>query len=91
MVTHMVTNLKTLSDSTSYSYLVDPTMCKHMIGSLMHLVNTRLDIFFVVKNLSQFMVELRHFHWVVAKHVFRSLHGTVGYGLRDVSGGEVRM
>jgi hypothetical protein len=37
------------------------------------------------------MVEPRHFHWVAAKHVLRYLCGTVGYGLRYVSGGEVRL
>ena len=37
------------------------------------------------------MVEPRQLHWVVAKHVLRYLHGTIGYGLRCVSGGEVRL
>jgi hypothetical protein len=37
------------------------------------------------------MVELRHFHWVATKHVLRYLRGTVGYGLRYDSGGEVRL
>jgi hypothetical protein len=37
------------------------------------------------------MVEPRHYHWVAAKHVLRYLHGIVGYGLRYVSGGEVRL
>jgi hypothetical protein len=37
------------------------------------------------------MVESRQFHWVVAKHVLRYLRGTVRYGLRYVSGGEVRL
>jgi len=37
------------------------------------------------------MVELRHIHWVSTKHVLRYLFGIVGYGLRYVSGGEVRL
>jgi hypothetical protein len=37
------------------------------------------------------MVEPRHFHWVAAKHVLRYLRGTVGYGLRYDSSGEVRL
>jgi hypothetical protein len=91
MATPMETNLKKLSDSASDSDLVDPTMYRQLIGSLMYLVNTRPDIFFAVSTLSQFMVEPRHYHWVAAKHVLRYLHGTVGYGLRYVSGGEVRL
>lgn len=37
------------------------------------------------------MVELRHVHWVAAKHVLRHLCGTIGYGFRYVLGGEVRL
>jgi hypothetical protein len=91
MATPMMTNLKKLSDSTSDSDLVDPTMYRKLIGSLMYLVNTRPNIFFAVSTLSQFMVESRHFHWVATKHVLRYLRGTIGYGLRYVSGGEVRL
>jgi hypothetical protein len=37
------------------------------------------------------MVEPRHVHWIVAKHVLRYLHGTVGYELRYVSDSEVKL
>jgi hypothetical protein len=84
MTTPMVTNLKLLSDSSSD--LVDPMMYRQLIGSLMYLVNTRSNICFVVNTLSQYMVEPRHVHLVATKHVLRYLHGTVGYGLRYVSG-----
>jgi hypothetical protein len=47
----------------------------------MYLTNTRLDICFVVNTLSQFLVESRHVHLVVAKHVMRYLKGTLDYGL----------
>jgi hypothetical protein len=51
MSTPIETNLKNLSDSTSDSNLVDPTMYKKSIGSLMYLVTTRLDLFFAVSTL----------------------------------------
>jgi hypothetical protein len=89
MATPMMMNLNLLSDSSSY--LVDPTMYKQLIGSLMYLVNTRSDICFAVNTLSQYMVEPRHVHWIVAKHVLRYLHGTIGYGLRYVSDGDVKL
>ena len=82
MATSMVTNLKKLGDSSSESDLVDPTMYRQLIGSLMYLVNTRPDICFTVSALIQFMVELRRLHWVATRYVLRYLRGTVGYGLR---------
>jgi hypothetical protein len=51
----------------------------------MYLVNTRLDIFYVVNVLSQCMSQPRHTHWIAAKHVLRYLRGTIGYGLRYAS------
>ena len=57
----------------------------------MYLVNTRSDICFVVKNLSHYMVDPRHVHWIAIKHVLRYQHGTVGYGLRYVSDGYVKL
>jgi hypothetical protein len=89
MATPMVTNLKKLRDSDSE--LVDPSTYRQLIGSLMYLVNTRSDICFVVNTLSQFWVEPRHEHWIVAKHILRYLCGTLNYGLRYVSNNDVQL
>lgn len=62
-------------------------MYKQLIGSLMYLIHTRPNICFAVSTLSQFMFELRHGHWVVAKHVHRYLRGYVAFGLRYTSSG----
>ena len=40
MSTPMVTNLRKLHDSDSSSYLVDPTMYRQLIGSLMYMICT---------------------------------------------------
>ena len=70
MATPMESNLKLLSDSSSDS--VDATMYHQMIGSLMYLMNMRLDIFFAVNKLSQFLTDPRHVHLIAAKHILRS-------------------
>ena len=85
----MILNLKKLSSDESD--LVDPTMYRQLIGSLMYLVNTRPDICFVVSTLSQYMCEPRQIHWVAAKHVLRYLHGTVGYGLRYLTNSDMHL
>ena len=74
MDTPMDTNLKLLSDESSE--FVDMTQYRQNIESLMYLMNTRPDICFVVNNLSQYLVEPRHVHLIVAKHVMRYLKGT---------------
>jgi hypothetical protein len=79
MPTLVVTNLKLLSDTSSM--IVDATMYRQMIGSLMYLTNTRLDICFAVNTLSQYMVEPRDVHLIATKHVMRYLKGTMEYGL----------
>jgi hypothetical protein len=71
--TLMVTNLRKLHDSDTGSYLVDPTMYRQWIGSLIYMIHTRPDIFYAVIAMSQFMTELRQRHWVVAKHILRYL------------------
>ena len=67
----MTTNLKKLLDSANSSQDVDSTLYRQLIGSLMYLVHTRLDICYTVNALSQFMSDLKHIHWVAAKHVLR--------------------
>ena len=78
MTTPMASNLKLLSDASSES--IDAMMYHQMIGSLMYLMNMRLDIFFYVSTLSQFLKDPRHVHLIVAKHILRYLKGTVDYG-----------
>lgn len=89
MSTPMITNWKKLHASDSE--LVDPTLYRQLIGSLMYLVNTRPDICFAVNTMSQFMCEPRKVHWVAAKHILRYLQGTVDYGLDYRQGDGVRL
>jgi hypothetical protein len=79
MNTPMEAKLKLLVD-TSLEF-IDATLYRQVIGSLIYLTNTRPDICFAVNTLSQFLVEPRHVHLVVAKHVMRYLKGTIDCGL----------
>ena len=53
-----------------------------MIGSLMYLMNTRLDICFAMNTLIQFLTDPRHVHLIAAKHILRYLKGKVEYALK---------
>jgi hypothetical protein len=79
MNTPMEAKLKLLVDTSSD--LIDASLYRHIIGSLMYLTNTRPDIYFAVNTLSQFLVEPRCVHLVAAKHVMRYLKGIMDYGL----------
>ena len=76
ITTPMASNLKLLSVSSSDS--VDAMMYRQMICSLIYLMNTKLDICFVVNT-------LRHVHLMVAKHAVSYLEGTVEYGLKKIN------
>jgi hypothetical protein len=79
MYTPMETKFKALVDTSSK--LVDATLSRQIIVSLMYLTNTRPDIYFAVHTVSQYLVEPRHVHLVAAKHVMRYLKGTLDFGL----------
>jgi hypothetical protein len=79
MNTPMETNLKLLVDTSLE--LVDATLYRQIIGSLMYLTNTKSYICFVVNTLSQYLVEPSRVHLVVAKHVMRYLKGTLDFCL----------
>jgi hypothetical protein len=81
----MVTNMKKRCVSTFDFEKIDPTLYKQLIGSLMYLVNTRPNIFYVVSTLSQFMSHPRQTHRIVVKHVLRYLQGIIGHGMRYTS------
>jgi hypothetical protein len=72
-------DLKKMNDDDSNE--IDP----QLIGSLMYLVNTRLDSCYAMNVLSHSRSQLRQTHWTTMMHVLRYLRGTIRYGLRYVS------
>ena len=67
-------------DATS-GEVVDATIYRKLVGLLMYLVNTRLDIFYTVNQLIQAMVKPTKLFWKAGKHVLRYLRGTTVYEL----------
>lgn len=79
MSTPMITNWK--KPNIFQSKLVDPNFYYQLIGSLMQLVNTRLDLCFSINILSHYTIEPRRVHWVAKKHVLGYLWVIMDYGL----------
>ena len=80
MDTTMASNLKLLGDASSET--VDAMMYRQRIGSLMYPMNMRPYIFIDVNTLRQFLMDPRHVHLIVVKHILRYMKGTIDYGLK---------
>ena len=80
--TSMELNFKKLSASAAGPVLANPTEYRQLVGALVFLVNTCLDICCAVNTLSQHMVDPDNIHWVGAKKILRYLSGMIDHGLR---------
>ena len=85
----IVSNWRNIDESGSGGF--DPTLYCQLIGLLMYLVYTRLDISFAVNCLSQFMVDPQRLHWMASKHILFYIRGTVEYGLFYERRGSVQL
>ena len=61
--------------------VVDATIYRQLVCSLMYLVNTKPENFYTVNQLSQAMVKPTKLFWKVGKHVLIYLRGNREYGL----------
>nr|KYP44456.1 Retrovirus-related Pol polyprotein from transposon TNT 1-94 [Cajanus cajan] len=67
---------------------VDETRYKQLVGSLMYITATRLNLMFSVSLISRFMSQPTQIHMQVAKRVLRYLQGTVDFGIFYKKGGD---
>ncbi|XP_040864966.1 secreted RxLR effector protein 161-like [Glycine max] len=61
--------------------LADATLYRQIVGSLMYLCNTRLDIAYSVGIISRFMKAPKISHMMAAKRILRYVKGTTDYGV----------
>eukprot|EP00253_Pinus_taeda_P027302 PITA_27302 len=78
----MELNFKKLCGSVAEPGLTNPYKYCQLVGDLIFLVKSCLDICFTMNTFNQFMVEPHHIHWIAAKNILRYLWGTIHYGLR---------
>jgi hypothetical protein len=61
--------------------MVDNTLYRQLVGSLLYLTHSRLDLSYAVGAVCRFMQELHELHWKAAKHILRYVQGTITFGI----------
>jgi hypothetical protein len=61
--------------------LVDNTLYRQLVGSLLYLTHSILDLSYVVGIVYRFMQEPHELHWKVSKHILRYIQGTITFGI----------
>jgi hypothetical protein len=61
--------------------LVDNTLYRQLVGSLLYLTHSRPDLSYAVGVVSRFMQEPHELHWKDAKRILRYVQGTITFGI----------
>jgi hypothetical protein len=66
--------------------LVDNTLYRKLVGSLLYLTHTCPDISYAIGEVSRYMQEPHDLHWKASKHILRYVQGTMTYWIHYVVG-----
>ena len=77
--TPVITDLKLNKDDEGS--IVDPTLFKRLVRSLMYLTATKPDIMYGVSLISRFMESTKDSHWQACRRILRYLSGTKDLGI----------
>jgi hypothetical protein len=69
----------------------NPTLYKRLVGSLMYLTTTILDIMYSLNLISMFMESPKDSHWKVGKIILRYVSGTKNCGIQYSSSNEFKL
>eukprot|EP00253_Pinus_taeda_P024114 PITA_24114 len=78
-ITPTVMRLKLSKEDNNKDF--DPSLYKSIVGSLMYLTSTRLDIMHAISLISRFMERPKEAHWQAAKRILRYVNGTKRFGI----------
>ena len=77
--TPVITGLKFSKDDEGS--IIDPTLFKRLVGSLMYLIATRPDSMYGVSLISRFMESPKDSHWKASKIIMRYVSGTKDFSI----------
>ena len=66
--------------------LVDSTLYRQLVGSLLYLTHSRPDLSYAVGAVSRYMQEPHELHWNAAKRILRYVQGTITFGIHYAAG-----
>lgn len=61
--------------------LVNNTLYRQLVGSLLYLTHCRPDLLYVVGAVSRFMQKPHELHWKATKRILRYIQGTITFGI----------
>src|SRR5713226_2975871 len=74
--------------ATCTSPEVDATLYRQLVGSLLYLTHSRLDLSFAVGRVARYMQTPHASHWKAAKRILRYIRGTIQFGIHYSTGGK---
>ena len=74
--------------ATCTSPEVDATLYRQLVGSLLYLTHSRLDLSFVVGRVACYMQTPHESHWKAAKRILRYIRGEIQFGIHYSTGGK---
>ena len=87
--TPMMTNCKLRKDDKSKE--VDQIIYRSMIGSLLYVTTSRLDVMHVVGQVAIFQYVRKETHIIIVKRILKYLKGNVEFGLWYPKGNELTL
>eukprot|EP00253_Pinus_taeda_P008206 PITA_08206 len=66
--------------------LVDSTLYRQLVGSLLYLTHSRPDLSYAVGAVSRYMQETHELHWNAAKRILQYVQGTITFGIHYAAG-----
>ena len=69
--------------------MIDNTLYRQLIGSLLYLTHSRPYISYVVSVVSRYMKEPHELHWKETKRILHHVQGTRDYGINYAAGAQL--